>query len=373
MDESATIAQNYYPEHLANFLTKNEILLQFSSMYNEELSNPIRTNKVNGQDHVELFLSSDVFYYFRLSSVTYDDPINYVQFDPPGACDVRVVAYDGAYRSEIPGHQSFQKHMMTVGSRSDLAVSCNKHVEIHFHQGTMTNHSKLVTIHVDESRELLSTGNIPTSIHIPAVLPSSPYWDPETELTWNPRRPYYMPDLAAASSFVDEYWSVSLDDYFVNGTHGHLINQRKWDPNQSIRTFTLGQLVEYPILNSHKHPYHTHINRMQIVEPGGCGERFEEGEYFDTIAQTDETAGGGCRVRTKFFDFGGRVVIHCHRFEHEDHGMMTVSIIWYLVIIASMHSSDFSQFSIFVCLNCTVGRRYRRRRSCNKGSSCNDL
>ena len=217
--------------------------------------------------------------------------------------------------------------MMTVGSRSDLAVSCNKHVEIHFHQGTMTNHSKLVTIHVDESRELLSTGNIPTSIHIPAVLPSSPYWDPETELTWNPRRPYYMPDLATASTFVDEYWSVSLDDYFVNGTHGHLINQHKWDPNQSIRTFTLGQLVEYPILNSHKHPYHTHINRMQIVEPGGCGERFEEGEYFDTIAQTDETAGGGCRVRTKFFDFGGRVVIHCHRFEHEDHGMMTVSII----------------------------------------------
>lgn len=347
IDESDTITQNYYPEHLANFLTKNEILLQFSSMYNEKLMNPIRTNKVNGQYNLELFLSSDAYYYFRLSSVTYDDTVNYVEFDPPDACWIRSVAYDGVYRSEIPGQRSFQKHMMTVGSRSDLAVACNKHVEIHFHQGNLTNHSKLVTIHVEESRELSTIANNPTSLSIPAILPSSPYWDPEMELTWKPRRPYYMPDLAAPSSFVDEYWSVSLDDYFVNGTHGHLINQHKWDPNESIRTFSLGQLIEYRILNSHKHPYHTHINRMQIVEPGGCGERFEEGEYFDTIAQTEETP-GGCKVRTKFFDFAGRVVVHCNRFEHADHGMMAVSMIVYLISFYSGSATQSVELEVFV-------------------------
>ncbi len=338
VDESDAVInnQNYYPNHLANFLTKNEILLQFSSMYNEKLSNPVRTNKVNGQENLELFVSPDTYYYFRVSSVVYDGVVNYVEFDPPSSCNVRVVAYDGVYRSEIPGptlvgkYNKHSRHMMTVGSRVDLAVACNKHAYMHFHQGNLTEQSKMVTIHMEtaESRESSVSSvaaNNPTSLSLPATLPSSPYWNIETETTWKPRRPYYMPDLLAPSNVVDEYWSVSLDDQFMNGTHGHLVNQRKWDPHQSIQTFALGQLVEYPILNSQEHPYHTHINRMQIVEPGGCGGRFEEGEYFDTIVQTDDKP-GGCRIRTKFFDFAGRVVIHCHRFEHEDHGMMAVSL-----------------------------------------------
>ena len=115
-----------------------------------------------------------------------------------------------------------------------------------------------------------------------------------------------------------------MDDYFVNGTKGVSVNQHVWDPNESIRTFDLGQLVEYPITLSQQHPYHAHINRMQVVEPGGCGGRFEEGEYYDTIVQAEDKP-GNCTIRTKFFDFAGRIVIHCHRFSHEDQGMMTVS------------------------------------------------
>ena len=46
---------------------------------------------------------------------------------------------------------------------------------------------------------------------------------------------------------------------------------------------------------------------MLIVEPGGCGHgRFEEGQYYDTIAADQDE----CRVRVKFFDFAGRIVIH---------------------------------------------------------------
>ena len=59
---------------------------------------------------------------------------------------------------------------------------------------------------------------------------------------------------------------------------------------------------------------------MLIVEPGGCGHgRFEEGQYYDTLAADQDE----CRVRVKFFDFAGRIVIHCHRFGHEDMGMMS--------------------------------------------------
>ncbi len=393
IDESDFVIdnQNYYPNHLANFLTKNEILLQFSSMYNEKSPNTARTNKVNGQENLELFLSPDSYYYFRISSVIYDGVINYVEFDPPGACDVRIVAYDGVYRSEIPGHTLINKHMMTVGSRVDLAVACHKYSHIHFHQGNITDLSKLVTIHLEtaESRESPvspSARNDSTSISVRPTLPSSPYWDIETETIWRPRRPYYMPDLSAPTNVVDDYWSVSMDDHFANGTHGHLLNQRKWDAHQSIKTFSLGQLVEYPIFNTQEHPYHSHINRMQIVEPGGCGGRFEEGEYFDTIFQAEKNP-GGCRIRTKFFDFAGRVVIHCHRFEHEDHGMMAVSMIcqWCFSFIRGespmkelhpkeamcvsqhFHCCSFFYFA-FVVDRCS-GRRW----PWDSGSSCNTL
>lgn len=336
VDETTTVERdrnNFYPQHLANFFTNNEVLLQFSSMYNKVLPNPVRSNKINGLDSLELNLVPDTHYYFRVSSVVYAESVNYMEFDPPDACDVRVVAYDGVYRSEIPGPKHTPKHMMTVSSRGDFAVQCSQDADIHFHQGKKTSLSKMVTIRVNQDgSETSASSKTPTkgkyvTMLQSTALPSSPYWDANTKSTWKPRRPYYMPDLSDSTNLVDEYWHVSMDDYFVNGTKGVSVNQHWWDPEKSIRTFDLGQLIEFPILLSQTHPYHAHINRMQIVEPGGCGGRYEEGEYFDTIVQakTKTTPSGGCTVRTKFFDFAGRVVIHCHRFGHEDKGMMTVS------------------------------------------------
>ena len=328
VDETTAIEEDrFYPNHLVNFLTQNEILLQFSSMYNKKLKNAFRSNKVNGQDHLDLYLEEDAYYYFRISSVVYAESVNYVEFDPPDVCDVRVIAYDGVYRSKIPGSVSSHKHMMSVSSRGDFSVSCSESVDIHFHQGKPNNASKMVRVHVVKSSEekfLPQSNDDPSQVFLPATLPSSPYWNRDKETRWKPRRPYYMPDLSDPTNLVDEYWRVSMDDYFVNGTKGVSVNQHVWDPNESIRTFDLGQLVEYPITLSQQHPYHAHINRMQVVEPGGCGGRFEEGEYYDTIVQAEDKP-GNCTIRTKFFDFAGRIVIHCHRFSHEDQGMMTVS------------------------------------------------
>jgi len=328
VDESVAVEsdnkQKFYPDHLVNFLTSNEVLLQFSSMYNKKLPNAYRSNKINGRDNLDLYLLPDTYYYFRTSSVVYAESVNYLEFDPPGACDVKVVAYDGVYRSEIPGPEQVHKHMMTVSSRADFAVKCSKDVDIHFHQGKKNKGSKMVKVHAKNRTLASSTENQVSLLETTAPI-SSPFWDMDDGTTWKPRRPYYMPDLSAPTNTVDEYWRVSMDDYFVNGTKGVSVNQHWWDPEKSIRTFDLGQLIEYPIFLSQSHPYHAHINRMQIVEEGGCGGRYEEGEYFDTIVQAEDlvTPSGGCTVRTKFFDFAGRVVIHCHRFGHEDQGMMT--------------------------------------------------
>ena len=93
-----------------------------------------------------------------------------------------------------------------------------------------------------------------------------------------------MPDLASTAVSVHEVWPVSMDDYYVNGTKGVSVNQHTWDPNVPIRTFALGDLIEIPIALSTSHPYHAHINRMQIVEPGVRRIRLHQRTlYFGTI------------------------------------------------------------------------------------------
>lgn len=85
----------------------------------------------------------------------------------------------------------------------------------------------------------------------------------------------------------------------------------------------MGQLAQWELVNTRAHPFHIHINRMQIMQPGGCGYRYEQGEYFDSIA----AATSSCWVRLRFMDYAGRIVAHCHKLKHEDRGMM----VWFNV------------------------------------------
>jgi hypothetical protein len=87
-------------------------------------------------------------------------------------------------------------------------------------------------------------------------LPSSPYWNIEQETSWEPRRPYYMPDLLSSQRRVKDKWILSMDDYFKNGTKGFSINEVTWDPKKAIRKYDLGQLVEWNLVNTQTHPYH---------------------------------------------------------------------------------------------------------------------
>ena len=71
--------EDYYPLHLENFLKKNEVLLQFGSMYNKLVSS-IRHNRVNGQRKLNLAVARDTYYYFRISSVVYAESVNWIEF-----------------------------------------------------------------------------------------------------------------------------------------------------------------------------------------------------------------------------------------------------------------------------------------------------
>lgn len=318
-----------FPLHLQRFFRTNEVLLQYLCV--RDVDKVHRTHLLNGRaTATNITMNHNEYYNFRISTVVISDPISYVEIIPHDACEARPMAYDGVFRSSLPHPESSAKHMMTTSSRLDLAVKCHEDAQVVFHQGKLSKGAGLLNIVVTGSgeSEAGNGGSNNTNNNMDQVVLASPFWDAEQQTSWTPRRPYYLPDLANVNTnfWKINSWNVTMDFVMVP-SEGNVtkpqtkkewsINHIRWDPEIAIRELQLGQLVEWTLINTNAHPFHIHINKMQIVQKGGCGYRYEEGEYYDTIASDDP-----CLVRLQFWDFSGRVVAHCHKLSHEDDGMM---------------------------------------------------
>jgi FtsP/CotA-like multicopper oxidase with cupredoxin domain len=81
------------------------------------------------------------------------------------------------------------------------------------------------------------------------------------------------------------------------------------------------------------HPFHIHVNSFTVC-PGGTinGTPITTPHWRDTIfiRKTDTATGTGTeaitstplKVRTTYEDYAGKFVMHCHKLDHEDKGMM---------------------------------------------------
>lgn len=98
------------------------------------------------------------------------------------------------------------------------------------------------------------------------------------------------------------------------------IDGKAFDPNRIDQTVQLGATEEWVVRNSSNewHPFHIHINDFQVMTIDG---QPQSPHYKDTIPVPPQ---GEVVVRTRFLDFTGKFVYHCHILAHEDAGMMGV-------------------------------------------------
>ena len=98
-----------------------------------------------------------------------------------------------------------------------------------------------------------------------------------------------------------------------------LINGERYNHARIDTRVRLGETEDWELVNTGvmDHPFHLHVNPMQVISRNGRPEPYRA--WRDVVlVRSGETV----RVRTRFNDFVGKSVYHCHIFDHEDLGMM---------------------------------------------------
>ena len=100
-----------------------------------------------------------------------------------------------------------------------------------------------------------------------------------------------------------------------------LINGQAYSRERVDTRVQLGDTEDWEIVNTGvmDHPFHVHINPFQVISRDGRPEPYRA--WRDgVVVHPGETV----RLRTRFRDFPGRTVYHCHILDHEELGMMGV-------------------------------------------------
>ncbi|MFN8590075.1 MAG: multicopper oxidase family protein [Thermomicrobiales bacterium] len=102
-----------------------------------------------------------------------------------------------------------------------------------------------------------------------------------------------------------------------------IVDGKTFDPNRVDHRIALGAVEEWTVTNleaHNDHVFHIHVNPFQLTKVNG--QPLEEPVWLDTAIIP--TNGGSITFRSRFTDFTGKYVLHCHMMNHEELGMMQV-------------------------------------------------
>jgi plastocyanin len=99
------------------------------------------------------------------------------------------------------------------------------------------------------------------------------------------------------------------------------IDDKLFDENHSDVVVKVGDVEEWTLVNNSDevHPFHIHINDFLVTEING--EKQNPPVWWDVMNIPPK---GNLKFRTRFEEFDGKTVLHCHNIVHEDLGMMQV-------------------------------------------------
>jgi len=267
----------------------------------------------NGNRNIETYkFNTNQWYRLRILIVGIDSHtsginVGFTDDDNDTNCKIHALAHDGIYRFEVPKQESMLQYPLTTSSRLDAAIQCT-----YSSPGSSTTKITANDQTIGEIRILESNDN-------QAATP----FENETE-SWKSKRMEYIKDLQeleeTATNLVQPTMKLRVDETNINGisqgSHKPLCNKNTKDD------FQYGTVEEWKFSGVNTHPFHLHIYPMQVVSDG-CGPNHDKGEYYDTILAPESSLSNPCIVRIYLIDYDGPATLHCHLFEHSQHGAIT--------------------------------------------------
>jgi FtsP/CotA-like multicopper oxidase with cupredoxin domain len=129
-----------------------------------------------------------------------------------------------------------------------------------------------------------------------------------------------LTDIADSEISVRRKFVLGVSDVkgFFKDTE-FTINGQPFDPGRDDVVAKLGAAEEWTLVNTtpFPHPLHIHVNPFQVIDVNGVPDPRKP--WLDTVPVP---AAGSVTFRTRFTDFTGRYVMHCHILPHEDTGMI---------------------------------------------------
>jgi FtsP/CotA-like multicopper oxidase with cupredoxin domain len=149
----------------------------------------------------------------------------------------------------------------------------------------------------------------PQPMKLPASLPPSPLAPIRDEEITGRRRLTFSSTAPEAPD--SEHWQ----EYRFE------IDGHRFDMNRVDQRVRLGAVEEWTLVNLHIHDhiFHIHTNPFQITQVNG--KALAEPTWSDTAVLPRS---GSLTFRSRFLDFAGRFMLHCHMMNHEELGMMQV-------------------------------------------------
>jgi len=251
---------------------------------------------VNGQRRPVITMRPGEVQRWRLLAAQYQNDMR-LQLDKH---DLNVVAYDGIQLGRMETHKDL---LMAPGQRADVLV----------HAGAPGTY-ELKAIENDQGypsptgpiARIVVAGD-PMPMKLPAALPRSPFEDVRDAEVTNRRTLVFSaksPEAEAAG-----HWQE----------FGFFIDGRKFDPGRIDQRVKLGAVEEWTIRNTHMHDhvFHIHTNPFQVTQVNG--QPFPSKVWRDTVVVPRF---GSVVFRSRFLDYTGIYMLHCHMMNHEEMGMM---------------------------------------------------
>ncbi|HEX5500054.1 MAG TPA: multicopper oxidase domain-containing protein, partial [Thermomicrobiales bacterium] len=215
---------------------------------------------------------------------------------------LHAIAYDGIPAAAI---DSADTMVIAPGQRIDLLVQAGSPGTYALRavandQGYPSPTGPLARVVVDGA---------PLAMTLPTTLPAPPHAPVQDgELTGSRRLTFSTlePEAPAAASYPE--FAFMVDDQL-------------FDPNRVDQQVRLGAVEEWTVVNKDPsdHVFHIHTNPFQVTQVNG--KALATPLWRDTAIVPRD---GSITFRSRFLDFTGKFVLHCHMLNHETLGMMQV-------------------------------------------------